>query len=87
MWPPFPSCPRCLSETSLETIDAVGTVLEFTNSYVKGMEGTFGLIDMSGVKLIGAFDTCLELREGLKVKMTRCGIRKDGTAFYFFEPF
>jgi hypothetical protein len=49
------------------------------------MEGCYGLVEMSGIKLIGSFET-LELREGLKVKMTRCGVRADGTPYYFFEP-
>jgi hypothetical protein len=50
------------------------------------MEGTFGLIEMSGIKLIGSFKTSSQLTEGIRVKMTRCGIMSDGIAFYFFEP-
>jgi hypothetical protein len=49
------------------------------------MEGTFGLIEMSGIKLIGSFDTS-DLREGLKVRMVSCGVKEDGTTFYFFKP-
>jgi hypothetical protein len=49
------------------------------------MEGTFGLVEMSGIKVIGSFDISEELREGIKVKMVRCGVRPDGVAFYFFE--
>jgi hypothetical protein len=49
------------------------------------MQGTFGLVDMSGIKLLGSFNTP-ELREGQKVKMLRCGINSDGATFYFFEP-
>lgn len=60
-------------------------MLEFTESYVEGMDGPFGLIEMSGIKLIGSFDTS-DLREGLKVKMVSCGVKPDGTVFYFFEP-
>jgi uncharacterized OB-fold protein len=84
VWPPSHYCPLCLSKTSLEVIETTGTLLEFTNSYIKGMEGTFGLVEMSGIKVIGSFDTS-ELREGIKVKMVRCGVRPDGIAFYFFE--
>jgi hypothetical protein len=40
---------------------------------------------MSGIKLIGSFDT-LELKDGSKVKMVRCGVRPNGTPYYFFEP-
>jgi hypothetical protein len=57
----------------------------FTQSYLKGMEGCYGLVEMSGIKLIGSFDT-LGLREGSKVKMVRCGVRPDGAPYYFFEP-
>jgi hypothetical protein len=49
------------------------------------LEGCYGLVEMSGIKLIGSFET-IELREGLKVKMVRCGVRPDGTPYYFFEP-
>ncbi len=49
------------------------------------MEGCYGLVEMSGIKLIGSFDK-LELREGLKVKMVRCGVGPNGTPYYFFEP-
>jgi hypothetical protein len=49
------------------------------------MEGCYGLIEMSGIKLIGSFET-LKLREGLKVKMVRCGVRPNGTPYYVFEP-
>jgi uncharacterized protein len=85
VWPPSHYCPRCLSKASLEIIETSGTLLEFTDSYVEGMKGTFGLIEMSGIKLIGSFDTS-DLREGLKVKMVTCGVKPDGNAFYFFKP-
>ncbi len=59
--------------------------MHFTQSYLKGTEGCYGLVEMSGIKLIGAFET-LELREGLKVKMVKCGITRDGSPYYLFEP-
>ena len=61
-------------------------MIEFTKSHIKGAEGTFGLIEIAGIKLIGSFDTPSGLSEGIKVKMTRCGIRPDGTPLYVFEP-
>jgi hypothetical protein len=60
--------------------------MEFTKSYVKGMEGTFGLVNISGVKIIGSFDSSRGLTEGSQVKMTRCGITPVGTPYYYFEP-
>ncbi len=59
--------------------------MHFTQSYLKGMEGCYGLVEMSGIKLIGAFEK-VELREGLKVKMVKCGISRDGSPYYLFEP-
>ncbi len=59
--------------------------MHFTQSYLKGTEGCYGLVDMSGIKLIGAFET-LELREGVKVKMVKCGVTRDGSPYYLFEP-
>lgn len=85
VWPPSHYCPQCLSKTSLRNIDTRGTLIHFTKSYVKGMEGCYGLVEMSGIKLIGSFDT-VELREGSRVKMVTCGVRPDGTPYYFFEP-
>jgi hypothetical protein len=49
------------------------------------MEGCYGLVEMAGIKLIGSFDT-FELKDGLQVKMARCGLKPDGTPYYFFEP-
>jgi uncharacterized OB-fold protein len=85
VWPPCHYCPQCHSKTALEAIETIGTLLEFTNSSIEGMQGTFGLVDMSGIKLLASFNTP-ELREGQKVKMLRCGINSDGATFYFFEP-
>ena len=85
VWPPCHYCPQCHSGTALEAIETIGTLLEFTNSSIGAIQGTFGLVDMSGIKLLGSFNTS-DLREGQKVKMVRCGINSDGATFYSFEP-
>ena len=85
VWPPCHYCPLCHSKTALEDIETIGTLLEFTNSSIEGIHSTFGLVDMSGIKLLGTFNTS-ELKEGQKVRMVTCGLRSDGTTFYFFEP-
>jgi len=86
VWPPSYHCPGCLSKTSLQVVNTKGTLLYFTRSYVKGLEGGYGLIEMAGIKLIGSFDRLLEPKEGLQVKMVRCGLKLDGTPYYYFEP-
>jgi uncharacterized OB-fold protein len=84
-WPPSHHCPHCLSRTSLKKIETAGILIEFASSQVKGKEGVFGLVEMSGIKLVGSF-TDQHLKEGMKVRMTGCGVRSDGTAFYSFAP-
>lgn len=64
-------------------METTGTLLEFTSSHICDREGIFGLVEMSGIKIVGSFDS-LQLKEGMKVKMSGCGIRPDGTAFYHF---
>ena len=89
VWPPSSYCPNCLSSTSLKTVDLNGTLLYFTQSYVKGLEGAYGLVEMSGIRLIGSFDSAdsAGLKDGSKVKMVRCGLTPNGSPFYFFQPF
>lgn len=84
-WPPSSHCPQCRSKVSLKKIKTTGILLEFSRSYVKGKEGVFGLVEMSGIRLVGSFGDH-EMKEGMKVKMTSCGLKSDGTAFYFFAP-
>lgn len=82
-WPPFHHCPHCLCKIPLQNIPTTGTLLEFTNSHIKDKEGIFGFIEMSGIKIIGSFDD-KDLKVGMKVKMSGCGIGQDGTVFYNF---
>ncbi|HEY7733768.1 MAG TPA: hypothetical protein VIB07_03135 [Nitrososphaera sp.] len=45
----------------------------------------FGLVRMGDIRVIGSFDN-RPLVEGMKVKMTECGLHDDGRAYYRFEP-
>lgn len=84
-WPPSRRCQQCLRKTSLKLVRTTGTLIEFSSSHIKGREGTFGLVEMSGIRLVASFGD-QQLKEGMKVKMSGCGIKPDGTAFYFFAP-
>lgn len=84
VWPPSRYCPHCLGKTSLQEVETTGIVLEFTSSHIKDKEGLFGLIEMSGIKIVGSFENNLQLKEGMKVKMSGCGVMPNGTAFYHF---
>jgi uncharacterized OB-fold protein len=85
VWPPSNQCPRCFSETLLQEMDSVGTLVEFASSQVISREGFFGVIDIQGIRIMGALKT-RNLSEGTKMKMSGCGLREDGSPFYDFEP-
>ena len=63
----------------------MGTVLEFTTSHVNSSRGTFGIVDLAGIRIVGAISGEL-LYEGMEVRMTSCGITQDGSVYYDFEP-
>ena len=49
------------------------------------MEGAFGVVEIAGIRLVASFGDH-PLKERMKVRMSRCGIKPDGTAFYLFAP-
>jgi uncharacterized OB-fold protein len=85
IWPPSYFCSDCFARTELKKFHTVGTVLEFTTSHVKNCIGTFGIVDMGGIRIIG-FILGESLYKGMQVRMTSCGITQDGSAYYDFEP-
>ena len=84
-WPPSRRCQHCMGKTSMKQVRTTGTLIEFSRSHVEGMVGAFGVVEMAGIRLVASFDD-QELKEGMQVRMSGCGIRQDGTAFYFFAP-
>ena len=62
-----------------------GTLVEFAASHVKGREGIFGVVHMDGFRLMGSFGDA-KLKEGMKVKMSRCGLGLDRSPYYHFQP-
>lgn len=74
----------CLAETKLEPAKPDGVLEEFATSHILGHEGTFGVVRMDGVRLIGTLDG--PLHKGAKVRMIGCGVRPDGSPFYNFAP-
>ncbi|HEV8386651.1 MAG TPA: hypothetical protein VGQ03_03420 [Nitrososphaera sp.] len=68
----------------MERIDPIGTLIEFATSNVRNREGVFGLIDIDGIKIVGGLRT-EKPSAGMKMKMSGCGLREDGSPFYDFE--
>ena len=61
-----------------------GFIKEITTSYTKGTAKIYGIVDMQGIKLVGSLSSNASV--GLKVQMTDCGIRENGSLFFNFDP-
>lgn len=87
IWPPSSFCSFCLSKTKFRKIKNAGILREYVYSYknLDYQETTFGIIDLSGILLIGSICD-VPVYRGMKVKMTSCGISPDGKVFYHFAP-
>lgn len=85
-WPPATFCPVCLSQTTLKRIDRIGVVVEFASSHLKNIEGVFGVIDIDGIRLVGAIKAH-KISLGMPVKLVTCGLNEEGSPYYDFEPF
>lgn len=83
-WPPSRSCPKCYSRTELKSIDPVGILVEFANSNIRNKGGIFGVIDIDGIKIVGGLKT-ENPHAGMKLKMSACGLNKDGSPYYDFD--
>jgi hypothetical protein len=55
-------------------------------SYLGNTVSKFGVVEMSGIRLMGGFEPDAELKRGMKVTMIKCGIGKNGVPFYDFAP-
>jgi hypothetical protein len=52
---------------------------------MKNRTGAFGVIDLAGIRILGSISGD-SLDKGIQVKMVSCGIAKDGSVYYDFEP-
>ena len=86
VWPPSRYCKSCFSKAELESVVKEGTLLEFTKSYIGNNEVIFGAVEICGIRLLGRLNpTCKKFQNGMKVRMTECGINTEGRIFYNFE--
>ena len=85
VWPPFGHCSVCLSKTKLRKTKGKGILIEWTTSHLENVPNKFGIVDMSGIKVLGSISGEPIIR-GMHVKMTKCGISDNGIPYYHFEP-
>jgi hypothetical protein len=75
-----------MSRVRLREIRApVGRLLEYTTAHNISQPVIFGVISINGIKVIGSLISSVSPEMGIEVKMTNCGISRDGTPFYEFE--
>ena len=84
VWPPSQYCTSCLSKTKLKKLKGRGILLEFTTSYIENLQEVLGIVDMSGIRVLGSISG-QSLYHGIEVKLTKCGISPNGTVFYHFK--
>lgn len=59
--------------------------MEYTTAYTICGPVIFGVIEISGIKLVGSLHPSTTPQVGMSVKMVNCGLSTDGTPFYEFE--
>jgi len=89
IWPPSNVCPKCLSnKIEWIDIDGNGRLIEFSESFLMGEPSVFGVVELNdNIKLMAKIrcDDIKQLKKGILVKMTKCGIRGNDP-YYEFQP-
>lgn len=67
IWPPNYICNCCNSKASLRKIEQVGILLEKTHSNILGKEGTFGIGEFGGIRLIGTIKEDARIGECIRI--------------------
>lgn len=86
VWPPNQFCSQCFSrQIDMVRADSKGRIIEFSKSHNKNnpSELTYGLIEISGVRLIGSI-VGKGIEANSSVLLRRCGLTESKNAFYEF---
>jgi uncharacterized OB-fold protein len=86
VWPPSPYCPDCYSKTRFKKFIRTGKLLEFTVSCIGNNRAVYGVVDLSGIRLFGSIKG-QPIYNGIRVRMTNCGVLTEDAVFYNFETF
>jgi uncharacterized OB-fold protein len=83
VWPPANICSKCYSKKiRMSELESNGRLIEHASSHIGNSE-KLGLIEISGIRLIGILSE--DLNPGSNVKLTRCGLDKDNFPYYEFS--
>jgi uncharacterized protein len=73
IWPPNYACSLCNSKASLREIKRDGILLEKARSFIAGKEGSFGIGEFNGIRLIGTINE--DARVGKPIRIQEIGLR------------
>ena len=85
-FPPSRLSRCCSASTKLDRIAQNGILIEFSESYISGSPIVYGLVDFSGIRLMGDFSPSDRLKVGMEVRIRAIGLQPDGRPFYSFSP-
>ena len=68
IWPPNYVCNLCYSKTSFREVKGKGILLEKACSSVLGKEGSFGVGEFSGIRLIGTINDGVKVGDSIKIQ-------------------
>ena len=71
IWPPNYACSLCNSKASFREVKRDGILLEKAHSYIAGKEGSFGIGEFSGIRLIGTTNEDAKVGEPIRIQELR----------------
>jgi uncharacterized protein len=71
IWPPNYVCNLCYSKASFRKVNDEGILLEKAHSSILGKEGSFGVGEFSGIRLIGNINDGVKVGDSIKIQQIR----------------
>ncbi|HSA75773.1 MAG TPA: zinc ribbon domain-containing protein [Candidatus Nitrosocosmicus sp.] len=71
IWPPNYVCNLCYSKASFQEVKGEGILLEKAHSSILGKEGSFGVGEFSGIRLIGTLNDGVKVGDSIKIQEIR----------------
>jgi uncharacterized OB-fold protein len=85
IWPPYEHCPACYRRTSTVAAGKLGTIVEFSRSWLEEDDVIVALIDMDGILLLGSVSEGRGMAVGAEVELVAAGASRDGKIHFHFR--
>jgi len=84
IWPPANICSNCYSgKIRMSKLESNGRLIEYSSSFIGSTE-ILGLVEIAGIRLIGILREG-NMKPGITVKLTKCGVDNDNSPYYEFS--